>query len=78
MQMDEEGTARFIYGITPSKIPVHHADNRVKNFLKEDKDNKGYVNGEEFINFFLNALKEPRKTNTVWLNLEQLEIDTDL
>ena len=78
MQMDEEGTARFIVGVTPSKSPVHHNDTRVKNFLKEDKDNRGYVNEEEFINFFLKALKDPRKSDTVWSNLEQMGIGKDL
>ena len=78
MQMDEEGTARFIVAVTPSKSPVHHNDTRIKNFLKEDKDNRGYVNEEEFINFFLKALKDPRKSDTVWSNLEQMGIGKDL
>ena len=76
--MDEEGTARFIVAVTPSKSPVHHNDTRIKNFLKEDKDNRGYVNEEEFINFFLKALKDPRKSDTVWSNLEQMGIGKDL
>jgi len=78
MQMDAEGTARFISGVTPSKAPVSIHEQRVINFLKEDLEGKGYVNEEEFIHFFEKALKDPRKCNNVWNNLESMGIGKDL
>jgi len=78
MQMDAEGTARFISGVTPSKSKVSIHEQRVINFMKEDLEDKGYVNEEEFIHFFEKALKDPRKSTTVWNNLESMGIGRDL
>ena len=78
MKMDEEATERFIQGVTPNKYPTNIYDQRIKNFLKEDLDNKGYVNEDEFIHFFEKALKDPRKSSTVWSNLEQMGYGKDL
>ena len=79
MKMDEEGVARFISGVTPKRGVVKTSDGRIKNFMKEeDKDKKGYVTEEEFINFFDKAIKHPAKIKTVKSNLEQMNIGPDL
>ena len=78
MKMDVEGTIRFISGVTPGKSPVTFNESRVKNFLKEDLENRGYVNEEEFIHFFEKAIKDPRKSSNVWSNLSNMGIGRDL
>ena len=78
MKMDAEATVKFISEVTPNKSRVFTTEKRVTDFLKEDLENRGYVNEEEFINFFYKAIKDPRKCPTVWSNLEQMGIGKDL
>ena len=77
-QMDEEGVARFIRGVTAIKSPIRSNDSRINTLMKEDKDKKGYVNEEEFIQFFDKALKDPHRSKTVWNNLENMGYTRDL
>ena len=74
--MDRPAIVRFIKGVTKAKSISNENDSRVNNFLKNDKDNKGYVSEEEFINFYKEALN--KKEQTVWDNLKEMGVNEDL
>ena len=76
MKMDRPAIVRFIKGVTKAKSISNENDSRVNNFLKNDKDNKGYVSEEEFINFYKEALN--KKEQTVWDNLKEMGVNEDL
>ena len=78
MQMDRQGVIRFIYGVSPRKNPINSTDSRITNFLKLDKDRKGYVSEEEFLLFFDKAVKDPLKRKNVWSNINNMGYGNDL
>ena len=78
MQMDREGVIRFIFGVSPGKNPISSSDTRIANFMKNDKDRKGYVSEDEFLQFFDKAVKDPQKRKNVWSNLSNMGYGKDL
>ena len=75
-KMDSKAIIKFIKGVTPNNY-IRDNDNRISNLLKYDKDNKGYINENEFIYFFQKALDE-KKEETVFDNLKEMGINKDL
>ena len=78
MKMDDEAIIRFIEGVTPNKNITKANDKRVTEFMKNDKEKRGYVNEEEFLLFFDKAIKDPFKISNVRTNLEYMGIGKDL
>ena len=77
-QMDRAAIAKFIKGVLKSKSEISENDHRVINFLKGyDKDEKGYLREEEFLNFYVTAL-ENGKEKAIWDNLTSMGITEDL
>ena len=77
-KMYPKGVAKFVQGVSTSSEEIEEDDSKVTSFLKEnDKDNKGYVNEDEFIQFYKDALRN-KKFMAVWKNLKNMNIREDL
>ena len=77
-KMDAKGVAKFIQGVSESQEEIDENESRVTDFIeKYDKDKKGYVSEEEFIEFYQRAL-DNKKTATVWKNLKNMGVRKDL
>ena len=76
-KMEREGIAKFIKSVTKNKSEVKENDTRVSNLLKLDKEKKGYLNEEEFIGFYRDALSK-KKESTVWDNLKEMGVNENL
>ena len=77
-KMTTKGIAKFVQGVSEYEEEVSENESKVTGFLESnDKDNKGYVSEEEFIQFYQTAL-ENKKTTTVWKNLKNMGIRKDL
>jgi len=78
LKMGPSEVVNFIKGVTNQRTHISENENRVKSFLRDnDKDKKGYINEEEFINFYKKAL-ESGNEKTVLQNLKTMGIKEDL
>ena len=76
-KMDEKGIINFIRGVLGIHSDV--SERRIQSFMENDKEGKGYVSEEEFINFYKNSIKNKSEKNTaVWDNLRQMGVREDL
>ena len=70
-KMDTEGAIKFIKGVTGSCD-----EDRAKEFiLSHDKEDRGYVNEDEFIGFYYDAAE--KKNSAIWSNLAKMNIRRD-
>ena len=75
-EMNKKGVVNFIKGVTSSSS-VSEGEKRVTEFIEaNDKDKKGYINEEEFINFYLESIS--KKNSVVWDNLKAMGVEGDL
>ena len=71
--------AKFIKAVTNSKTDVKEDDNRVTNLLNEyDKGKNGFIPLEGFVDYFMEATRNPQRRGTVWENLYTMGIRNDL
>ena len=78
-KMDRKGIANFIQGVSSSKEEVDEDDEKVTRFLKEnDRNEKGYVSEEEFLEFYKRAGRVSDRQKTIWSNLRNMKIREDL
>ena len=78
-KMDRKGIANFIQGVSSSKEEVDEDDEKVTRFLKEnDRNEKGYVSEEEFLEFYKRAGRASDRQKTIWSNLRNMKIREDL
>ena len=77
-QMGPSAIVNFIRGVTSQKTHINQNEGRVITFLKtNDKDKKGYVSEEEFIEFYKKALVNGNE-KIVFNNLHSMGIRDDL
>ena len=74
-KMDRKGISKFIQCVLDLKSQLNENDKKVSDFLEKDKEGKGYVSQEEFVDFYKESLN---KEKVVWENLEKMGIREDL
>ena len=76
-KMDQEGVIRYIKRVTNTNR-VSGNDDRIEQLFRDyDKEKKGYISEEGFIQFYIDVLKQ-NKGDTVWENLDEMGIRPDL
>ena len=76
-KMDNKGVVNFIKGVTNSKDEIKEDSSRVTSFIDQnDSDNKGYLNEEEFLDFYSRSASS--KIGTVWTNIYNMKYRDDL
>ena len=76
-KMDNKGVVNFIKGVTNSKDEIKEDSSRVTSFIEQnDSDNKGYLNEEEFLDFYSRSASS--KIGTVWTNIYNMKYRDDL
>lgn len=76
-RMTKETCAEFVSNVTTNKDSVKTNDPRVTGFMqKYDIDNKGYIERDSFLNFYIEAART--KPSVVWENLNAMNIRYDL
>ena len=66
-KMGNKAVVNFIQKVTSSRDSDEESSKVIKFIEENDSDNKGYLNEEEFLNFYLKSAIS--KKNTVWNNL---------
>ena len=75
-KMDRQGTFNFIKCVLNLSSDIDSNEKKIKDFMARDKDQRGYVSEEEFIEFYRQSLN--LKEKVVWENLERMGIREDL
>ena len=77
-KMDVKACSEYISKVTGVREITNITDSRVTEFFKDyDKDNTGYITLENFLEFYLDAIKTNRE-DTVWENLKAMDVREDL
>ena len=76
-KMDNKAVVNFIKGVTSSKEEISEDASKVLSFINgNDPDDKGYLNEEDFLNFYCKSARS--KPGTVLINLSNMGYREDL
>lgn len=78
-KMTKEDCARFVSVVTNSRDDIPPDDSRVSGlFAVHDPQNKGFIEREGFVSFFVDSTLNPNKKAVVWENLKNMGTRNDL
>lgn len=78
-KMKREDCARFVKGVTGAKEYLSPDDQRISQLLDQhDRTRKGYIDRDEFVNFYIECCFRQDKKKVVWENLNNMGIRNDL
>lgn len=78
-KMTRDTCAKFISDVTASREVIGPESKKISGLFSEyDKENKGYISEEHFIEFFKSSTISPDKRKVVWENLRTMGIRNDL
>jgi hypothetical protein len=78
-KMSAKDCAKFIKTVTGTREDITGDDHRIKALLDNyNKNGDGFLERNEFIQFYVDCTLKPEKKRVIWDNLKQMNVRNDL